>query len=160
MYKLTQAPTFMTLLQPPNFIKLIGGCSLVPLTTHEDSRGILMELVKETNPDVQMCYYSWTEAHVPRDADQWHLHHQQTDRFFIVQGSCYFALSDGQYMQIIPMPHGGYGMLYIPPGVYHCLIACGTGVGLINFPTQLYNADDELRIKFDDLGVKPWEKLS
>lgn len=152
-YKLTYPLTHPVITGQINYI---GGCYTVPLDVHSDARGFLMELVNERNSGCAMVYHSFTEPHVPRDADRWHLHKIQTDRFFITEGSCVFAISDGKILQYVNMARGGFLLFHIPPGVYHAFLARPSGVGLINIPTHPYNPQDELRVPFVELGVVPW----
>ena len=136
---------------------LIGGCTCRELVLHSDDRGVLYELIKDADPKVLMSYFSHTNSGYARDATQWHLHEKQIDRFVVLYGCAIFALSDGEDIQCVKLYGHSPRMLVVPSGVYHCFKAGdGESVGLVNFPTELYNPDDELRISHEELGLGTW----
>ena len=137
----------------------LPGCECKKLDVYQDGRGKLIELVKERS-SLTMSYCSYTKPTEARDMDRWHLHRLQTDRFFILQGNCVFGLSDGERTVRLVMSYDKPYMLYIQPGIYHCFLAGANGTLLINFPTQMFNPDDELRIPFKNLEAPhPWNIL-
>jgi dTDP-4-dehydrorhamnose 3,5-epimerase-like enzyme len=121
-----------------------------------------------------MSYSSVTLPGQFRDADRWHVHKIQTDRFVVVLGEMTLALFDqrpeslthGQ-LDIIRMTGASHGavsspsardvttyLVPIPPGVLHCIGNLGTEPFLLqNFPTELYSPSDEGRVPFVSLPI-------
>lgn len=156
-----------------------------PYKVNRDPRGTLTEALKTTWSDVYnetdrkftQMYFSQTLPGVARDIDQWHVHPGgQEDRFFVIQGSIVTAIYDtreasptkgklnlllmgetkndeGQYMVVIPkMTHHGYVVVSQTPAI------------LANFPTRLYDPDEEGRVSFDqvllpDNSIFSWDKV-
>lgn len=136
----------------------VGGCRCIRARRYEDDRGYLaVDMQEESTQDAIQVYHSWTLAGMARDADRWHLHVEQMDRFSVLWGKVAFALSDGKRTQIVVLERDQY-RLYIPPNVMHCLKAIGPANALIlNIPDRLYNTSDEIRVPFDEAGVSaPW----
>ena len=144
--------------QPEHFnLEGINGCRVDIITPHVDERGMLTELINEPS-DCAMSYMAVTHKGKARDIHQWHQHAIQTDRFYVIAGSCMFALYDGKHQPcILEMSYRKSYRLTIQPGVYHCYLAWQEDLTIINFPTHRFNPADELRIKFTDLEVcAPW----
>mgnify|MGYP001583455568 FL=1 len=149
---------------PPDELS-IGGTSCRPLTVHRDSRGCLFELIKEAIPSQepyaipQMCYCSRTEPGCARDKDTWHWHRVQTDRFVVLAGIAAFGLSDWHKTERVILQGGTPVMLTVPPNVLHCYHNMGwEPLLVINFPTELYDPDDERRVQFSVVETEPpWE---
>lgn len=121
-----------------------------------------------------MSYASVTMPGEFRDRDRWHVHKVQTDRFVVVLGEMILALYDARSgspthgrleavrMQGPPYSRPASGakeeletfLVPIPPGVYHCIgnLSASPFV-LINFPTELYNDQDEGRVPFRDVPI-------
>ncbi len=134
-----------------------------------------------------MSYASVTAPGEYRDRDRWHVHRIQTDRFVVVLGEMILALYDSRTdspthgrIEIIRMEGASYDrpsrvmkeesrtfMVPIPPGVYHCIGNLSSRPFLlINFPTELYNAQDEGRVPFRDIHIEAlggpfgWDRVS
>jgi len=135
------------------------GCYVENLLHFEDTRGSLTPFFQDGEGELVMAYTSTTYAGEARDKDQWHVHTHQTDRFVCIYGSVIFALSDGVSVYKVTLEPSNPKMLYIPPGVYHCF-SCVNSIGesiIINFPTKLFDPNDEGRVKFTDLEAPhPW----
>lgn len=151
----------------------IDGAVLHPLTTHRDPRGTLTELLRVDWPAAvfgdQMpfaqVYTSTTGPGVARDADKWHVHQNQTDRFYCVRGRIVVAIADpreesptrGEVMLVeLAAPDDGPAPLLvtIPPRTLHGFVVTSEEPAtLLNFPTQLYDASDEGRVPFDEAAV-------
>lgn len=164
-------------IDPPQIT--IRGSQPLVRTFHGDERGFLIETLRADDRPVngerfQMSYSSLTLPGHFRDADRWHLHRIQTDRFVVVLGEMMLALYDGRddsatrgTLEVVRMvgaaPSGAARsraegsatyLVPIPPGVLH-------GIGnlsrepflLQNFPTELYNPADEGRVPFSNVVV-------
>jgi len=121
---------------------------------------------------------SYTSVTIPgefRDRDRWHVHKVQTDRFIVVLGEMILTLYDSRSdsptrgrIEVIRMGGAPYiqpsqgtigdietSLVPIPPGVYHCIgnLSAQPFV-LINFPTELYNPEDEGRVPFREVLIE------
>jgi dTDP-4-dehydrorhamnose 3,5-epimerase-like enzyme len=120
-----------------NRTNLIDGVILHPLNVNRDSRGTLVESLRNDWEDVfnlkergfAMQYYSITKPNTARD-NRWHHHKFQEDRFVCAQGSIVTALYDPRpdsktsgILNLIPMGQDQIDqnqfMLLIPQNVYH-----------------------------------------
>lgn len=151
----------------------VAGAILHGLTTHRDPRGTLTELLRVDWPDAvfgdrmpfAQVYTSTTGPGVARDADQWHVHQHQTDRFYCIRGRIVVAIADpreespthGNLMLVelaaeddAPAPL----LVTIPPRTLHgFVVASDDPATLLNFPTRLYDASDEGRVSFREASV-------
>lgn len=156
----------------------LDGVRPLARTIHQDSRGFLMELLRKDDTAVAghefaMSYVSVTTPGEFRDKDRWHVHKIQTDRFVVPWGEMILALFDGRptsptqgELNVIRMAGAALqapaaparalpsALVPIPPGVYHCIGNLSPHpFVLANFPTELYNAEDEGRVPFRDVTV-------
>ena len=144
---------------------LIQDVILRKLTVHKDDSGSLFEtlrkdwqdVVNDTDLKFAMQYMSTTPAGVARDEDKWHVHKFQKDRFICVSGRIVTAVYDpredsqtkGRLNLFLMGPEKDNEMyvLIIPENTYHCFMTISKEPGyLLNFPTQLYNPEDEGRV--------------
>lgn len=161
---------------------LIRDVYLHPLKVNRDESGILVETLKTTWPKeiyhpqlrpFAQQYYSITPPGLARDEDRWHLHKLQEDRFLCPRGDVVVALYDGRQssptfrtLNLFELGEGqgddGQYILLIPKEVLHGFMAVGEDSALLlNFPTQLYNKEDEGRIPYDEVDAKvDWQKFS
>lgn len=150
---------------------LIDGVILRKLTIHKDHSGTLVETLRSDWPDVAgdnfaMQYMSITPPSVARDEDKWHLHKNQKDRFICVAGRIVTAIFDardsptrGRLNLFVMGPDKveDMYMVVIPEETYHGFMAISKiPAYLLNFPTQLYNQDDEGRVPQKELS---WQKV-
>lgn len=145
---------------------LIEGVILRKLTVHKDETGSLVETLRRDWRDVfndadlsfAMQYMSITPSGAIRDKDKWHVHKFQKDRFICVSGRVVTALYDnrsnsktfGKTNLFLQGPHHDDEMylLLIPENVYHGFMVVSKDSGyLLNFPTKLYNPQDEGRVE-------------
>ena len=167
----------MVPIEPPS-IRIVGA-KPIPRTFHQDPRGFLVETLRADDEAIdgarfRMTYSSLTLPGQFRDADRWHVHKVQTDRFVVVLGEMTLALCDqrtdsssygqldvirmtGAFRDSVASPRPRDFTTYlvpIPPGVLHCIGNLGTEPFLLqNFPTELYNAADEGRVPFESLPI-------
>lgn len=165
---------------------LISGVLLYPLKVNRDSRGILVETLKTTWPDVlgvsrpfTQCYYSMTFSGVARDEEVWHYHPlKQEDRFVVSKGDIIVALYDwrkdsltNKRLNLFKMGETdgdeGQYLLLIPTNVLHgfCVVSKKSAI-ILNFPTSLYDKNEEGRISHREIKVKfsdgtsfSWERI-
>jgi len=149
---------------------LIKDIIMYPLRINKDASGVLVETLRSDWKEIYgegrgfaMQYYSVTDSGVARDEDTWHYHLMQEDRFLVAQGAIVAAVADNRkeastngmlnlfYMEANVDPY----ILLIPKKTLHgFLVVSKTPAILLNFPTKLYNPQDEKRIPYSDTGIK------
>lgn len=151
--------------------KLIRDVILRPLKINKDESGVLVETLRKDwqevyGPDREffMQYYSVTPPGLARDEDVWHYHPTtQDDRFEVIQGAIVVAVADNRkdsptygllnlfHMKADENPY----MVLIPRKTLHgFMVVSKTPAILINFPTGLYNPEEEGRIPYVEAQVK------
>lgn len=149
--------------------ELVEGVKFRKLTVHKDETGVLFETLRRDWQDVfndqdlafSMQYMSMTPSGIARDEDEWHVHKNQNDRFICVSGRIVTAVFDprpqsktfGKLNLFVmgPTNEDEMYMVIIPPNTYHGFMVISKEPGyLLNFPTQLYNPEDEGRIAHDE----------
>lgn len=155
---------------------------MYPLKVNKDASGVLVETLRTDWKEIYghgreftMQYYSLTTSGIARDEDTWHYHEMQEDRFLVVQGAIVTAVVDNRkgsstngllnifYMDANTDPY----ILLIPKNTLHgFLVVSKTPAILLNFPTKIYNPQDERRmshseakIKFPDDTLFSWELI-
>jgi dTDP-4-dehydrorhamnose 3,5-epimerase len=152
---------------------VIADVIVRPLRVNRDPRGILVETLKrgwddcfddEGNQFAQ-TYYSVTEPWVARDIDRWHVHQHQSDRFVVPLGNVALALYDPREgsatrgrLNVFRMGEdngdAGQILVLIPPRVLHAFMVIGPNRALLmNYPTRLWDPNDEGRVPFAEVGV-------
>lgn len=152
-------------------LKLINDVVVHPYKINQDHSGILVETLKKDWTDVYgegkeffMQYYSETQSGVARDEDVWHYHPTiQDDRFSVVKGEIVVAVADNRqdsstkgllnlfYINSRENPY----MVLIPKKTLHgFMVVSKESAILINFPTALYNPQEEGRISYEQAQVK------
>lgn len=165
----------MDILTYQNQKDLIEGIKLHQLKINRDSRGLLVETLKETWSDIfhrpklqfGQSYCSVTLPGFARDEDKWHNHPtKQTDRFVIIKGSAVFALYDPRkgsptsgklnlFLMGEKNSDDNQYVILIPQGIYHGFCTVGEEpCYLLGYPNQPYDPSEEERIPFADSGAK------
>lgn len=153
---------------------LIEGVVLRKLKINKDESGTLIETLRTDWSDVidahmpfAMQYVSTTPSGQIRDQDKWHVHKNQIDRFICIGGKIVTVLYDSRqntktfkklnlFVQS-PENEEEMSLVVIPKDVYHGFMVTSKEPGiLLNFPTALYNPEDELRIENTHFD---WEKV-
>jgi len=164
--------------------ELIEDVLMYPLKINTDeSGGILVETLRTDWKDIYgkgreffMQYYSVTDSGVARDESVWHYHPKyQEDRFLVVQGDIVTAVADNRedsqtkgllnlfLMQASKNPY----ILLIPKKTLHgFMVVSKEKAILLNYPTGLYNPEEEGRITFDkanitlpDASLFSWDRI-
>lgn len=161
---------FITL-ENKDSVKLISDVVIHPYKVNKDDSGILVETFRKDWEDVCgvgreffMQYYSETAGGVARDEDVWHYHPTtQDDRFSVVKGEIVVAVTDNRedsvtkgllnlfYINARENPY----MVLIPKKTLHgFMVVSKEPAILINFPTGLYNHEEEGRVPYAEAQVK------
>ena len=151
--------------------KLIEGVLLYPLKVNRDKSGVLVETLRKDwkeiygeGRDFAMQYFSVTDPWIARDEDVWHYHPTvQEDRFLVAYGEIITAVADNRedsetfgllnlfHMRSQVDPY----ILLIPKKTLHGFMVVSKTPGvLLNFPTSLYNTEEEKRIPYDEANIK------
>lgn len=155
---------------------LIEGVVLRKLIIHKDASGSLIETLRSDWGDVfndkdlrfGMQYMSITQTGIARDEDQWHVHKHQKDRFICTSGRIITAIFDPRQdsrtkddlnlFVMGPQIEEEMYLIVIPENTYHGFLAISKEPAyLLNFPTQIYNPNDEGRIKHKN--ELSWQKV-
>jgi len=159
---------------PSDPSSLIVDVVVRQLAVNRDPRGILVETLKVSWEDCYdaaewpfaQTYYSVTEPWVARDEDQWHVHERQSDRFVVPTGNVVVGLYDPREgsptfgrvnLLRLGQRNGDDGqiLVLIPPRVYHGFLVLGPESALLmNYPTRLYDRDDEGRVPIETSGAR------
>lgn len=152
-------------------VKLIKDVVLHPYKINSDKSGVLVETLKTTWNDIYgsgreffQQYYSETPSGEARDEDVWHYHPTiQDDRFSVVKGEIVVAIADNRedsetkgllnlfYINARENPY----MVLIPRKTLHgFMVVSKESAILINFPTGLYNPQEEGRIPYSQENIK------
>ena len=151
-------------------VKLIKDVLLYPLKVNRDDSGILVETLRTDwkeiygkGRDFSMQYFSVTQPAIARDEDVWHYHPNQEDRFIVAYGEIVAAVADNRqdsqtngllnlfYMRSDVDPY----ILLIPKKTLHgFLVVSKEPAILLNFPTALYNPEEEGRVPCSQAKVK------
>lgn len=166
----TLAVEFITL-ENFNKIRLIKDIVVHPYKVNQDDSGILVETLRKDWPDMYkegreffMQYYSETPSGIARDENVWHYHPTvQEDRFSVVKGEIVVAVADNRedsptkgllnlfYINARVNPF----LVLIPKRTLHgFMVVSKEPAILINFPTGLYNPQEEERIPYEKAQVK------
>lgn len=164
----------MDLIDLNNKKNLIQDVILYPLKVNRDSRGILVETLKTTWSEVfskdrpfTQNYFSITESGSARDENLWHYHPtKQEDRFVVVRGDIVVAMYDWRNesqsygrLNLFKMGESngdeGQYLLLVPKNVLHgFLVISEKPAILLNFPTTLYDKNEEGRVTHEEINVR------
>jgi dTDP-4-dehydrorhamnose 3,5-epimerase len=152
-------------------VRLIKDVVMHPYKVNKDSSGVLVETMRSDWNDIYgqgkeffMQYYSETPSGLARDEDLWHYHPTiQDDRFSVIKGEVVVAIGDNRktsetnglvnlfYVNARENPY----LILIPRKTLHgFMVVSKEPAILINFPTGLYNPQEEGRIPYGDAQMK------
>ena len=151
--------------------RIVKDVLLYPLKINKDESGVLVETLRRDWKDIYgkgrefaMQYFSVTDSDVARDENIWHYHPTaQEDRFLVAYGEIITAVADSRedsetfgllnlfHMQADQDPY----ILLIPKKTLHgFMVVSKTPAVLLNFPTALYNTQEEGRVPYEEAKIK------
>lgn len=156
--------------------KLIHDITVYPLKINRDESGTLVETLRTDWPEVFkdgreffMQYCSTIPPGLAKDENAWHYHNLQEDRITIVNGSIILVIADNRedspsqgivnafHMTSDVDPY----LIIIPKKTLHgFLVVSKEKAILLNFPTALYNPQDNITIPFDKEKIHLSEDVS
>ncbi len=149
---------------------MIEGVEFKPLTTHHDERGFFRELIRVSDPIFQEGFGQWSHTKsFAGTAKAWHIHHHQTDWWYVAIGTIKVALYDtredsptrGQLEELLLGDTNDAQILKIPPGVAHGYKVLDGPTHLFYITSNIYDPNDEGRITHDDPSIGyDWNKGS
>jgi dTDP-4-dehydrorhamnose 3,5-epimerase len=141
--------------------RLPEGVRIVPLTTHEDDRGSLTEVFRQSwAPNIKPCQWNVVSsgASVLRGV---HVHLTHSDYLILLSGVCVYGLYDCRrgsptefQSAMIEASGSSRFALIIPPGVAHGFYFQTDSLHLYAV-THYWDPSDELGCRYDDpdLGI-------
>ncbi len=170
-------------LENRNSQKIIKDVVIYPLKVNlDETGGTLVETMRRDWKEIYglgreffMQYFSVTPSGFARDEDKWHLHHKQEDRFLVASGEVVVSIADYRkdsetygLLNLYHMdPVEDLYIVLVPKGTLHGFLAVGSEPAiLLNFPTALYDPEDELRTPYEEAKIKTpdgqnfsWDKV-
>ncbi len=158
-------------LENKDSVKLIKDVVMHPYKVNQDESGVLVETMRKDWTDVFgegreffMQYYSETASGLARDEDVWHYHPTvQDDRFSVVKGEIVVAIADNREESptkgLLNLFHinarvNPYIVLIPRRTLHGFMVVSKEPAILINFPTGLYNPQEEGRIPYSQENIK------
>jgi dTDP-4-dehydrorhamnose 3,5-epimerase len=117
---------------------MIEGVEIIPLRRIQDERGMVMHMLKRTDPHfVEFGEIYFSVIH-PGVIKAWHLHSRMTINYAVVQGNIKLVVFDqrpasptrGQ-LQEIYCGQVNYNLVRVPPGVVNGFTAVGGGGAIV-----------------------------
>jgi len=148
----------------------IDGVQQIRLTTHEDDRGYLFEIIHKTDPFMTQFGQVYVVGdRIEKIVRAFHKHQELHDWFCIVKGAAKFVLVDDRAdsptyrkSQILVGSDRSPSLIVVPPGIYHGWMSLQPDTIMISTASHVYNREkpDEVRVppdSFNDLiGEDPW----
>ena len=152
--------------------KLIKDLVIHPLRVNlDETGGILVETMRKDWEDVYgvgreffMQYFSVTDSGLARDEHEWHYHPTvQEDRFLVASGEVVVAVADNRPESetngVLNLFHIKYDkdpyLVLIPKRTLHgFMVVSDAPATLLNYPTGLYNPEEEGRVPYSEANVK------
>jgi len=155
--------------------KLIKDVVVHPLKVNRDPRGILVEIMKTDWKDIYsrkklpfaQTYYSITKSGTARDENLWHYHPGgQQDRFGVIKGEIVVAIFDNRensrtfgklnlFHQGELADNKGQYLVLVPSRCFHgFLVVSKKPAILFNFPSRLFDQEEEKRIPINQVKLK------
>jgi dTDP-4-dehydrorhamnose 3,5-epimerase len=111
---------------------MIDGVEIVPLKRIQDERGMVMHMLKETDPHFSRFGEIYFSVIFPGVIKAWHLHSRMTINYAVVVGNIKLVVFDqrpnsktkGQ-LQEIYVGQVNYQLVTVPPGVVNGFTAVG-----------------------------------
>lgn len=117
---------------------MIEGVAMFPLRRIQDERGLVMHMLKESDPHFQKFGEIYFSVIFPGVIKAWHLHSRMTINYAVVVGNIKLVLFDqrpesktrGQ-LQEIYFGQVNYQLVRVPPGVVNGFTAVGGETAIV-----------------------------
>jgi len=133
---------------------MIEGVKIIPLKKIMDERGIVMHMLKVTDPHFEQFGEVYFSCIFPNAIKAWHLHKKMSLNYAVIIGNIKLVLYDkredsptyGQLQEIF-MGENNYILVQIPPGILNGFKAIGNKKAVVaNCATHPYDPDEIIRI--------------
>ena len=146
---------------------MIHEVQVIPLTTYQDDRGFLMEIVRVVGgEEPHALAHKFGQVYLVGDPVRgsvraYHKHAELWDWFCIVHGSAKFVLNDDRpesatygEMHSVVAGERAPKLIVVPPGVYHGWVSLEDDTLMISVASHTYDRDapDEVRIPPESFG--------
>jgi len=141
---------------------MINDIVFKELTTHKDDRGFFREIIRVSDGFFAEGFGQWSHSLMFDGVIKaWHLHHVQTDWWYVVSGVLRVGLCDlrpesSTFKQTMDFLMGDFqeaAALKIPPGIAHGCKTVQGPVHLLYMTSHVYDPEDEIRISHDDREI-------
>jgi len=147
---------------------MIEGVKVVPLKKICDERGMIMHMLKITDPHFEEFGEVYFSTAYPGVVKGWHEHTKQVQFYAVIQGAIKLVLYDNRpksktYKELMELFIGvdNYQLVRIPPGVINGYKnICAKEIILANCATLPHEPDEMLR--YDPHGDKvpyKWDRI-
>jgi dTDP-4-dehydrorhamnose 3,5-epimerase len=117
---------------------MIDGVEIFPLRRIQDERGMVMHMLKESDPHFQKFGEIYFSVIFPGVIKAWHLHSRMTINYAVVVGNIKLVVYDqrlesrtrGQ-LQEIYVGQVNYQLVRVPPGVVNGFTAVGSEKAIV-----------------------------
>ncbi len=146
---------------------MIEDVRIIDLTTREDERGYLTEIVRHAgDSEPHGVVHQFGQVYLVGDPVKgairaFHKHNELWDWFFISHGSAKFVLKDdradsptfGEMVSVVTSMRRPR-LIAVPPGVYHGWMSLEDDTQMISIASHTYNREnpDEIRVSPDAFG--------
>ena len=133
---------------------MIEGVKIIPLKKIVDERGIVMHMLKNTDPHFEQFGEIYFSSIFPNAIKAWHLHTKMTLNYAVIVGNIKLVLYDKREdsttygeLQEIFMGEDNYILVQIPPGIVTGFKAVGMQKAIVaNCATLPHDPDEIIRI--------------
>jgi dTDP-4-dehydrorhamnose 3,5-epimerase len=133
---------------------VIEGVKVIPLKKFVDERGIVMHMLKSTDPHFEQFGEIYFSCIFPNAIKAWHLHTKMSLNYAVVVGNIKLVLYDKRedsptyrQLQEIFMGEDNYILVQIPPGILNGFKAVGNQKAIVaNCATHPYDPAEIIRI--------------
>jgi len=131
---------------------MIHGVIIKPLKKIADERGIIMHMMKDTDPEFKKFGEIYFSAVYPGVVKGWHSHIKMTLNYAVVKGMIKLVLYDnrensptkGELMEIF-IGDNNYSLVTIPPMVWNGFKGIGTQEAIVANCTDISHDPDEIQ---------------
>ncbi|MHA1693698.1 MAG: dTDP-4-dehydrorhamnose 3,5-epimerase family protein [Candidatus Helarchaeota archaeon] len=133
---------------------MIEGVKIIPLKKIMDERGIVMHMLKKTDPHFQQFGEIYFSCIFPNAIKGWHLHKEMTLNYAVIVGNIKLVLYDNRKgsttykeLQEIFIGEDNYCLVQVPPGIINGFKAVGNKKAIVaNCATHPYDPNEIVRI--------------
>lgn len=147
---------------------MIEGVKVIPLRKICDERGMIMHMLKNTDPHFEQFGEVYFSTAYPDVVKGWHEHTKQVQFYAVIQGMIKLVLYDNRpesstYRELTEIVTGedNYQLVRIPTGVINGYKTVGTKTAILANCSTLPHQPDEM-LRYDPHGDKvpyKWDRV-